>query len=136
MRLFIGKCPMQFAGECQTTALSNGSFGWTKLNAWFPFSKGAPAPPTRLLLPALPARALRSACRQPIQVFADLLRGQGAQEFLRRQRLEDFPPLLRRERLEDFPAVFGRQSFQRLTLLFGRQLREMLLDVLALEVLH
>src|SRR5262245_40118820 len=93
-------------------------------------------PAAPLLLPARPARLLRSVCRQLVQAFADLLRGQGAQEFLWRQRAQDFPALLLRQRAQDFPAVFGRQSRERLALLFQCQPREVLLGVLAVEVLH
>jgi hypothetical protein len=38
--------------------------------------------------------------------------------------------------LEDFPPLLGRQQFEGLTLLLRRQLWEMLLGVLAIEVLH
>src|SRR5262245_53283827 len=110
------------------------------IGAWHSFL----VPPFRSLSP-LPPRLTprgRPACGQLIPQLMDLLLGQARQTSLRRQarqtslRRQARQTLLRRQRLENFPAVFGRQAFQGLALLLGRQLREMLLDILAREVLH
>src|SRR5262249_23574330 len=77
--------------------------------------------PLRLLLPARLVRLGRAAGLQLVQILADLLRGQARQARLRGQ---------------DGQETLQRQRQQGLLLLLRRQPREVLLDVLAVEVLH